>query len=85
MGIKRAFVTCHVWGICAVLFILGAASFGQVVKESWQIPCSEEVVRPNLEVKNAQHIFGDLNDSNRGSVSGVENHSPEKREQRSIA
>jgi len=75
-NLRRAF---HSWG-----GLFWPSGVGQVVKKSWQIPCSEEVVRPNLEVKNAQHIFADLNDSNRGSVSGVENHSPEKREQGSI-
>jgi hypothetical protein len=57
-----ALVASHVWGIHAVLFILGVACLGQVVNEPWQIPCSEEVARPNLEVKAAQHIFGDVKD-----------------------
>jgi hypothetical protein len=62
VGTSREFVACSVSGILAVLFILAAASFGQVVKEASQVPCSEEVVRPNLEVKGAQHIFGDVKD-----------------------
>ena len=62
MGTSREFGVRNVWEILAVLFILGTASFGQVAKETGQIPCSDELVRPNLELKGAQHIFGDVKD-----------------------
>jgi hypothetical protein len=28
----------------------------------WDVPCSEETVRPNLELKERQHVFGELKD-----------------------
>jgi hypothetical protein len=62
VGTSREFGVRNVGKILAVLFILGTASFGQVVKETGQIPCSDELVRPNLELKGAQHIFGDVKD-----------------------
>jgi hypothetical protein len=62
VGTSREFGVRNVWEILAVLFILGTASFGQVAKETGQIPCSDELVRPNLELKGAQHIFGDVKD-----------------------
>ena len=42
------------------ILVLLAASSGQVIVQPSQIPCAEEVVQPNLDVKSRQRIFGQL-------------------------
>jgi hypothetical protein len=45
----------------AILVLLTTSSAQKVV-QPWQIPCREEVVQPNLDVKSSQHVFGQLRD-----------------------
>jgi len=44
------------------IFVFLSVSSAQEVIQPWQIPCREEIVRPNLDVKSRQHMFGQLKD-----------------------
>jgi|HubBroStandDraft_6_1064221.scaffolds.fasta_scaffold241514_2 hypothetical protein len=46
----------------AVIFVLVTAGRAQTVIAPWQVPCSEETVRPNFELKVRQRVFGELKD-----------------------
>jgi hypothetical protein len=45
------------------ILVLVSSAASQVVIEPWQIPCREEVVKSNLEVRVPQHITGELKDA----------------------
>ncbi len=49
--------------VAAVMLILSSAVFAQTVIRTDQIPCSEEIVRSNLEVKEKLHFSGELKDA----------------------
>jgi hypothetical protein len=48
--------------IVGFLFALTTAALGQEVVQPWQVPCKNEIVRANLELKMQKHIFGELKD-----------------------
>jgi hypothetical protein len=46
----------------AVFFVLIAAAASQTVAEPWQIPCKNETVKANFELKEQRHVLGELKD-----------------------
>ena len=49
--------------IVAAVGLFASAAFAQMVIGPEQIPCSEEVVRSNFELKGKIHVSGELKDS----------------------
>ena len=49
--------------IVAKIVLFASAAFAQTVIRPEQIPCSEEVVRSNFELKEKIHVSGELRDS----------------------
>jgi hypothetical protein len=49
--------------VVATMVFFASAAFPQVVIGPEQIPCSEEVVRSNFELKEKIHVSGELRDS----------------------
>ena len=45
-----------------VMFIMIAATASQTVVEPWQIPCKNETVKTNFELRAQQHVLGELKD-----------------------
>jgi hypothetical protein len=45
-----------------LLFVFANITHGQKVVQSWDNPCSDEVVKPNLELKVRRHIVGTIKD-----------------------
>ena len=47
------------------VFLVFWASFalGQKVLEPWQVPCDEETIKPNLELKASSRLYGELKDA----------------------
>ena len=49
--------------VAAVMLMLSSGALAQEVIRPDQVPCSEEIVRSNLEVKDKLHISGELKDA----------------------
>ena len=45
------------------ILLLASCAFAQKVIEPWQVPCKEELVQPNLELKESHRFFGELKDA----------------------
>ena len=50
------------WKLGASLVLLGSPALSQKIIQPWEVPCNEEAVRPNLELREPQHVFGELKD-----------------------
>jgi hypothetical protein len=50
------------WLAATLVFVVSAPAIAQEVKEPWQTPCKNEIVRPNLDLEMRQHISGELKD-----------------------
>jgi hypothetical protein len=54
----------------ALIGVLVVLSFAQEAKEARQIPCSEELVKANFELKTPSHVFGELKDPTGAAFQG---------------
>ena len=48
-------------GVYGVLVV--SCALAQKVVAPWEVPCSEETVQPNLELKGPHRLFGELKDA----------------------
>ncbi len=53
---------CSKATVAAVMLVLSSVAFAQKVIRPDQVPCSEEIVRSNLELKEKLHVSGELRD-----------------------
>jgi hypothetical protein len=54
--------TMRVKSVSACVFLLASSVFAQKVIQPWEVPCSEETVRPNLQLKEPHRFVGELKD-----------------------
>lgn len=50
------------WRIAGCVFFLAFSAFAQKLIQPWEVPRSEETVRPNLELKEPHRFLGELRD-----------------------
>ena len=48
--------------ILAAIFVTARLAYGQKVVQPWDNPCSDEIVKPNLELKVERHVLGTVED-----------------------
>jgi hypothetical protein len=53
---------CSKATVTGVMLVLGSVALAQKVIRPDQVPCSEEIVRSNLELKEKLHVSGELRD-----------------------
>jgi hypothetical protein len=44
------------------ILVLAPAAYPQTIAQPWEVPCSVEKVKANLELKVKQHVLGELKD-----------------------
>lgn len=49
-------------GIAFIIFASQLARSAQKVIEPWKVPCGDETIQPNLVLKSAKHLYGQLKD-----------------------
>jgi hypothetical protein len=51
------------WKLGASVILLASCAFAQKVIAPWEVPCGEELVQRNLELKERHRFFGELKDA----------------------
>jgi hypothetical protein len=66
----EAVKTTRAWRIGAGVFLVACCAFAQKVIQPGQVPCGEETVRPNLQLRESHRFSGELKDQSGAPFSG---------------